>query len=295
MTRIWQRPATSRGARFFMVLLITLVMGLPLYLISRTTEDREENRRMAAAEITNTWGGSQTIVGPVLMVPVEERSAATDPANQRVWNRQVILLPDSYDAAARVDAELRSKGIFTAPVYSATIDVTADFAAAITTTRFADQETPLWEQATLAIALTSTRGLRAHPVASWNGTALPLAAGASIGNLAGGILGTVIGDPRGNGGKAVVKLVGTGRNASPSCRWDATARSAWCRTGRIRASTAIFFRIAEPSTTPASRRPGRSRKSPAASPSGSNRARCSIWSTRPTPGRRWCRPSTSTG
>ncbi|MGE0256563.1 MAG: cell envelope integrity protein CreD [Alphaproteobacteria bacterium] len=210
MNRIWQRPATSRGARFFMVLVVTLAMGLPLYLISKTTEDREEYRRVAAAEITDTWGGPQTIVGPVLVVPVADRSASTDPASQRVWSRQVILLPDSYNATARIDAELRNKGIFTAPVYSATIDVTADFATAIATARFADQEAPLWEQTTLTIALTNTRGLRAHPVASWDGSALALAAVASMGGLAGDTIGATIGDPRGNGGKAVMKLVVAG-------------------------------------------------------------------------------------
>jgi len=56
-----------------MVVLLTLAILIPLQLIRGTIHERQRYREQAVRDIGASFGARQTIAGPVLVVPYEER------------------------------------------------------------------------------------------------------------------------------------------------------------------------------------------------------------------------------
>jgi inner membrane protein len=51
------------------ILVLVLLLQIPLFMIRGLLEERNSRRDTAVREITETWGRSQTVAGPVLVVP----------------------------------------------------------------------------------------------------------------------------------------------------------------------------------------------------------------------------------
>jgi inner membrane protein len=84
-------------------------------------------RSSAADEVTRQvsqrYGGQQTVIGPILSVPYE-----TKLSDGTVQTGQYILYPDSGDAAFNsVDVETKTQSLYKVPVYSATGVLSAKF------------------------------------------------------------------------------------------------------------------------------------------------------------------------
>jgi inner membrane protein len=105
---------------------LVLVLLFPLLLVHETITERHGRHRAAVAEIGFAWGRPQALVGPVVVVPyVEERRDAdgkTTLVRQRLW-----VFPERLEIAARLDPEVRYRGLFEAVVYRAEATVRAAF------------------------------------------------------------------------------------------------------------------------------------------------------------------------
>ena len=80
MTEPDLRPAppralfATRGWRFAMMILLTLLMGVPLLMISALVDDRAQYQRQAVGEVSGQWGGPIRLAGPIIVIPVEKEA-----------------------------------------------------------------------------------------------------------------------------------------------------------------------------------------------------------------------------
>ena len=121
------------------VALLILLLLAPLAMIRAVLHERLGRRNEAVANITLGWGGDQTIIGPVLIVPYrysvrtwKEQSGA----NGKTERVEVVgtAVANAYflPAAMKIDgasapSELH-RGIYHAVVYSAKLDLQGEFA-----------------------------------------------------------------------------------------------------------------------------------------------------------------------
>ena len=66
----------SRRALFFKILgvgFLGLLLLIPLGMVRETLNERLGRHQQAVAEITQTWGQAQRLIGPVLVVPFRQR------------------------------------------------------------------------------------------------------------------------------------------------------------------------------------------------------------------------------
>ena len=173
--RIREQLATP-GGRALLIAAIGLVMLIPLLLVQGLVGERMQRQDSVTWEIARFWGQNQTIVGPILVAPIETRSPpAADDEFGHAWVKvakphkgprgHVVVLPEALDIAASLPHEVRQRSIFDAIVYRATTTVRADFAlpdlAALAGPDTDPEAAIAWDRAQLVLGISDTAAIRA--------------------------------------------------------------------------------------------------------------------------------------
>lgn len=160
---------------------VAMVFAIALLFVSGVMSERQRYRDQVTADVAQSTAKSQTMVGPLLVVPYREREEiGGGNAGPKTWHevtREKVLLPDSLVVHATVHVETRSRGIYRVPVYRATMQVSGVF---VVPPRLGLAETvPLiaTDPASFVFGVTDMRGLHRPPQARWNGEALAIEPG----------------------------------------------------------------------------------------------------------------------
>ena len=181
----------SAGFRFFTLGVLTLLMFIPLFFVGAVIDARATYSRQAIETVGRTWGGAQTLGGPVLMIPVEgpvtrvERQDVTDPITGVVRTvatevteiermPALYIQPETFDVDIGTETSERRRGIFRVPVFSATSDMRFDFDVTGAEDWTDPAEAILWDEAKLIMGLSDNRALRGAAELIVDGVALPL-------------------------------------------------------------------------------------------------------------------------
>ncbi|MBE2214605.1 MAG: cell envelope integrity protein CreD [Opitutaceae bacterium] len=163
------------------LVLITVLVGVlhvPLLMVWDTLSQRQRLRDSAVAEIGRTWGGMQTILGPVLAVPytqqtrVPRQTVVADRVVQTEELREVkgtaYFLPQRFEAAGALEISERHRGIFRTPVYATELALTGEFRpdpAALGLEPAALE----WAKARVLVSVSDPHALRSTPAWSQGG------------------------------------------------------------------------------------------------------------------------------
>jgi len=102
------------GSKLLLAILVAAALAIPLFSIWLLVYDRQTQSEQATASITEGWGGSQIIGGPVLVVPY--RATTTDTivdrgqsiTRSREVTRELTLSPEAADLSTTVSPERRN-------------------------------------------------------------------------------------------------------------------------------------------------------------------------------------------
>src|SRR5439155_23930914 len=127
-------PKLEGGMRWN-VLLKALIVGVlalafvvPLVMIWGVVKDRARYRDAITAEVAASTAGSQTLVGPLIVVRYRERiPPAVKGGVEQVREGTEILLPDSLAVRSNAQVETRQRGIHRVPVFRSANEITAEF------------------------------------------------------------------------------------------------------------------------------------------------------------------------
>lgn len=209
----------SIGFRFLIVGLLTLLMFIPLFFVSEIVQSRKFYSQETLRDVGREWGGEQIVVGPVLVLPVEEAvdqttseqvvdpttgSVQTDengnPVLKQITRRVTVkrapiyVYPGQFDVGVDTKIQLRHRGIFNVPVYTSELSADFDFPADQIADLAINEEVILWDQASLVINITNNAALRGVARLMVDGAEVPLEPIASSGSQAG--ITATLGDPR---------------------------------------------------------------------------------------------------
>ncbi|MFA6289329.1 MAG: cell envelope integrity protein CreD [Opitutaceae bacterium] len=190
----------ERRALFFKVLgvaFLGLLLMIPLGMVKDTLKERQDRYRAAVAAVTATWGASQRVSGPVLIVPytykTEEeviRYVNLQPVKEqreKTVRGEAFFLPEQLDVQGQVEPSLRKRGIYTTPVYSARLKLSGRFAEAHFDFIAGREVQPVWEQARVALMISDLRGTQEKLVLKWGADAVPLEPGATFDGMGAGV------------------------------------------------------------------------------------------------------------
>lgn len=192
-------PAPPRAWRHRTVLkMLTIgslvLLGLiPLTLIRGVLRERRARHDEAVANITSTWGGSQRIAGPMLIVPYKRqvktwKDQMLNGRLERVELTETLVarahfLPAELAVRGQVVSDRLHRGIYEALVYRTELQVAGRFARPSFEEWQVAPEDVLWDEAKLVIAISDLRGASEALSLKWGEESLALVPAARTGEV----------------------------------------------------------------------------------------------------------------
>ncbi|HTT99775.1 MAG TPA: cell envelope integrity protein CreD [Rhizomicrobium sp.] len=172
----------SPGFKFLLIVILTVCMAVPLFLIQLALSDREQTAAGAASDIAAGWGGPQVVAGPVLLVPytVRRENLVNGQEVNMDQDLTAMLLPENLNMDVHARSGTRWRGIFEVPVYTATIGVHATFDKAGMAALMPSDAKVRWNEARIVIRVTDAHGLADNVVLNANGHSVPFESGVDV-------------------------------------------------------------------------------------------------------------------
>ncbi len=179
MQSLVSRLRQSASVKAFTIGFLVLVLLIPLQMVRGTINDRSYIHDTARMDIQRTWGHSQTIAGPVLVVPYDVVHT-NDRGDLSTRTTEVYLLPDTLQIDADIDPEIRYRGIHEVPVYSATASLKGRFASIDAAELGIDSGRIHWADAFVAIGVSDGRAITETPSLGLDGRSIPFEPGGEL-------------------------------------------------------------------------------------------------------------------
>jgi inner membrane protein len=166
----------SAIARLVVMGALTITLLVPITWVYSTVSERASRRDGAVAEVSATWGGPQTIGGPILSVPYSVVWTDNAGRQQRTACR-AHFLPRDLQIEGAIGTETRKRGIFEVVVYRSSLKITGRFLRPDLEWIRPAPEHIDWDQAVLEVGVTDPRGLVRRAVLNWRTQPVPFTGG----------------------------------------------------------------------------------------------------------------------
>ena len=166
--------------RFLVVGALVLGMLIPLVFVGGVADERQRYYTQAVRAIAGSWGGDQTIIGPLLVVPVlEHYTVKSDDGDivehQRRHHR--VVVPETLTVVASLAHQFRRRAIYEVPVYEVNMTVSGEFTGLENTLLIGRYDELVWKDATLVLGIQDTHAISEASPLTWNAAELPFKAG----------------------------------------------------------------------------------------------------------------------
>ncbi|MGY4537551.1 inner membrane protein [Mucilaginibacter sp. UYNi724] len=148
--------------------ILVLVLLIPSSLIDDLIRERAGRQEEMIRDVADNWSGSQTVKGPVLVVPYRKTVKFTEGGKE--IDKEVIenlyVLPENLKIKANVKPERLHRGMFETVVYNSNIHLTGNFARADLAGLSLAPAQLMLEKARLEFSISDLKGLKNNPVVS---------------------------------------------------------------------------------------------------------------------------------
>lgn len=165
--------SVSITAKVLVLLFLLLIANLPLSQIEGVISERGAMKQVAASELASSYAGSQTLAGPVLVVPYTERwidithndKGQVVQRTARSSTHAKLVFPQRMKLRGDLLPDKRHRGIFTVLFYRLAADIDGRFDAFDTASLPHEVEGSIIEVGApvLALGMSDVRGLQGSP------------------------------------------------------------------------------------------------------------------------------------
>lgn len=148
----------SLGLKLALIAILSLVLLIPSAFIIGLIHEREQRRNETIEGITNVWGMTQTITGPLMAIQfrINDNDNTTSTNRQR---KTAYFLPDSLSVTGDVKPEVRYRGIYKVVTYRAVLHVAGSFPAPDPSLLQLDDANPAAGNVWVELGITDMRGI----------------------------------------------------------------------------------------------------------------------------------------
>jgi inner membrane protein len=156
--------------KLFSIGFLILLLLIPSAWIQSLMEERQGRAAEVVAEISSKWSGSQTMMGPILVIPFTKIEKVKRWEKEKLieevteHTQRAYFLPDQLLLESNIKPQVRHRGIFDAVVYDASISLTATFASPDFTRWSIPDNQIHWKDASLVTGISDMRGISDNPV-----------------------------------------------------------------------------------------------------------------------------------
>ena len=149
--------------------ILILLLLIPAAMIRVLISERQSRRDSVVEEISQKWGGGQTITGPFITVPF--KTFLEDKDGKTQFNLGYLhILPETLDIQGEIKPEVRYRSLFEAVLYNIRLDFRGNFKLPSISQMNIDSNSILWDKAYLSLGITDMRGIQDRIIISFNKT-----------------------------------------------------------------------------------------------------------------------------
>jgi inner membrane protein len=161
----WARRSVT--LKLFVIGLLILFLLIPASLLNTLIYERQSLRDQAIAEVSQKWGGNQTIGGPVISVPFTTVIRNDDQEPVTV-TRLAYFLPDELTIEGELLPQQRQRGIYVIVLYNTQLTISGRFERFNTDELNVAADQFQWENARLILGLSDMSGVQESITLNWN-------------------------------------------------------------------------------------------------------------------------------
>jgi len=163
MKRLSVSQGTTAGLKFTLIAFLVLIFLIPLGFIQSLIRERSVQKEFVQQEIVESWGGRNLLAGPYLIIPYKEEIKSYDKEKEEFYissylHHQMIYLPESLILKVKNESELRSRGIYSVPVFMSDVEMSGHFDPSLVNEILKDYIIQ-WDNITIGYSLPSTKAL----------------------------------------------------------------------------------------------------------------------------------------
>jgi len=147
----------SVGLKLLLVCGLVLLMAIPALFIAAISFERAGRADDVTREVSERYGGPQTLLGPVLSLPYGTKNHAGEITS---YSEYVIFAEDGTASVSDLQTTIRKRSLFKVPTYQAGVNFSAAFKLPERTDIQSGRRVFFWDEAKISIGLSDVRGLR---------------------------------------------------------------------------------------------------------------------------------------
>jgi inner membrane protein len=157
------KKSQSIMAKCMIISGLVLASLIPLNMVNGLIHERQERKATVTNEIKQSWGGKQTIVGPILTIPYLSGSET----------KILTVFPSTLKTQIHMKPDMRNRGIFQTIVYTgdAKLDGNFDLSPLL---KEIPKDRIVWKDSTLEFAISNTENIEKQAEIDWQGKQIPL-------------------------------------------------------------------------------------------------------------------------
>ncbi|WP_236978663.1 cell envelope integrity protein CreD [Membranihabitans maritimus] len=167
----------SATIKLVIIAFLSLLLMIPSAMIQELINERMEYSQQIVGEIDKNWAGGQLINGPILTIPIEIKSGATE--DEIIVTRNFFVLPENLIVNGRVIPKILSKGIYDAVVYQSELNINGTINIA-QNWEIEGVSRVRYDKAFLTMGVSDVKGIKEGMNVVWNGRGREIIPGTRI-------------------------------------------------------------------------------------------------------------------
>lgn len=175
-TRFTQWLRTSVIVKLLAIGFLVLILMIPNVMIQELVHERQQRLSVATEEVNRSWGGAQTITGPVLSIPYKTWALTSE--GKTVETTHIAhFLPQSLTIDGEINPEIRKRGIYEIVLYQTPLKLSGSFSQPDWASLHVESNAVIWDEAKISFGITSMAGIKNNLILNWAGQEIGLEPG----------------------------------------------------------------------------------------------------------------------
>lgn len=150
-----ERFSQSATLKALIIGALTLLMLIPGSMIQNLIQERQTRSEETIEKINSKWSNSQTLNGPVLVIPYQTKTT-DDKKNIITVNHTFNVTPENLTVHAKLVPEERHYGIYKSILYKSNLSISGSFKPI---EKIAENADVKWNEAYIRIGISDLRGI----------------------------------------------------------------------------------------------------------------------------------------
>jgi inner membrane protein len=168
-TNNWMKNSIT--LRIFTIGIVILLLLIPVNMVEKLIQERENRLQEAIWEVNSKWGKAQTITGLVLSIPYKTRETIYKDAKNYETIETVHyanFLPENLEIEGNLNPEIRYRGIYKVVVYNSKVKLKGKFSDVNFNKWKISPSDILWDEASIGLGLSDLRSIQDDIKLNWN-------------------------------------------------------------------------------------------------------------------------------